>query len=303
MTVSLVVGVTDRDWFGHLRAGAPWAEVNFWSPAPRTFRALTSGELFLFKLKAPVNRIVGGGIFTHAADLPSSLAWEAFGQGNGAASLAEMRARITRYRRDGSSGDFRIGARVLVEPTFWPEQMWLVPPASFSPQIVSFRRYATSDAEGVALWEAAAERMVATAVDPAEAAVRYGAPQLIRPRLGQGAFRTLVTSLYDRRCAVTEERTLPALDAAHIRPYGAGGAHEASNGLLLRRDVHSLFDAGYVTVTPQGRFEVSKRIREEFSNGRQYYALHGHVLRPPTTIAATPDPAALQWHNDAVFLG
>src|SRR5258706_5120751 len=94
-----------------------------------------------------------------------------------------------------------------------------------------------------------------------------GEPHLIRPRLGQGAFRVLVTDIYRRRCAVTQERTLPALEAAHIRPYGDGGTHEARNGLLLRRDIHSLFDAGYVTVTPDLRFEVSRRIREEFENG------------------------------------
>src|ERR671910_1048900 len=64
-----------------------------------------------------------------------------------------------------------------------------------------------------------------------------------------------------------------------VRPYGEGGAHEASNGLLLRRDIHSLFDAGYVTVTPDLRFEVSRRIREEFENGRVYYDLHGGMVR------------------------
>jgi HNH endonuclease len=75
--------------------------------------------------------------------------------------------------------------------------------------------------------------------------------------LGQGAFRVSVTDVYQRRCVITQERTLPALEAAHIRPYGDGGGHEASNGLLLRRDIYSLFDAGYVTVTPELRFEVS----------------------------------------------
>ena len=49
---------------------------------------------------------------------------------------------------------------------------------------------------------------------------------------------------------------MPALEAAHIRPYGDGGEHEARNGLLLRRDIHSLFDAGYVTVTHGLDFEV-----------------------------------------------
>lgn len=57
----------------------------------------------------------------------------------------------------------------------------------------------------------------------ADAPARFGAPHLIRPRLGQGAFRVLVTDVYGRKCAVTGERTLPALEAAHIRPYAEGG--------------------------------------------------------------------------------
>ncbi|WP_237251773.1 HNH endonuclease [Thioalkalivibrio nitratireducens] len=105
------------------------------------------------------------------------------------------------------------------------------------------------------------------------------------------------------RCAVTQERTLPALEAAHIRPYADGGVHEASNGLLLRRDLHSLFDAGYVTVTPELRFEVSRRIRAEFENGRQYYALHGQTIFAPEGTADRPNPAALSWHNDQCFRG
>ena len=46
----------------------------------------------------------------------------------------------------------------------------------------------------------------------------------------------------DNRCAVTGEKTLPVLDAAHILPYSKGGSHDVRNGLLLRRDIHSLFD-------------------------------------------------------------
>lgn len=74
------------------------------------------------------------------------------------------------------------------------------------------------------------------------ASPRYGEPTLIRPRLGQGAFRASVTSVYQHRCALTGERTLPILDAAHIRPYDQGGEHEVTNGLLLRTDIHRLFD-------------------------------------------------------------
>ena len=49
-----------------------------------------------------------------------------------------------------------------------------------------------------------------------------GKPAPVRPRLGQGAFRIIVTDLYGRKCAVTGEKTMPALEAAHIRPYADG---------------------------------------------------------------------------------
>lgn len=78
------------------------------------------------------------------------------------------------------------------------------------------------------------------------------------------------------------------MEAAHIRPYADGGVHEAKNGLLLRRDIHSLFDAGYVTVTPDLRFEVSRRIKEEFDNGKHYYALHGHKIDAPSESRPPP---------------
>jgi len=48
-------------------------------------------------------------------------------------------------------------------------------------------------------------------------------------------------------------------------------SHEVSNGLLLRSDIHRLFDAGYVTVTPDYEFKVSGRLREDFNNGETYY--------------------------------
>ena len=54
--------------------------------------------------------------------------------------------------------------------------------------------------------------------------------------------RFAVTSAYQSACAVTMEHSLPVLDAAHIRPYSDGGEHEVSNGLLLRSDIHRLFD-------------------------------------------------------------
>lgn len=306
MSLKLVIAVTDGGWFDLLRQVRNLAEVNFWAPSAASFRALEPGELFLFKLHAPGNVIVGGGIFAYANALPCSLAWEAFGEANGAHSAREMRARIARYRRADPTDrtDFEIGCRILTQPFFFEEPDWIPVPASWSPNIVSFKTYSTDDPDGLALWEAVQDRLARLGGRGlAEAQARFGEPHLIRPRLGQGAFRVLVTDTYNRRCAITQERTLPALEAAHIRPYGDGGEHEANNGLLLRRDIHSLFDAGYVTVTPDLWFEVSRRIKEEFDNGRHYYELHGKPIFVPTDLQRRPSPDALSWHNEHTYRG
>jgi putative restriction endonuclease len=305
MGVRIVVAVTDGDWFDTLRAMPNLAEVNFWSPSATEFRALQQGELFLFKLHAPRNFIVGGGVFTYANVLPVSLAWNAFERANGADSLLQMRQRIEKYRRakgDIGPHDFGIGCRILTQPFFLDESEWIPVPASWRPNIVSFKTYDSDDADGRALWDAVQARAGRHFAE-AEETPRYGTPHLVKPRLGQGAFRVLVTDSYKRKCAITGERTLPALEAAHILPYGEGGEHKASNGILFRRDIHSLFDAGYVTVTPALRFEVSRRIKEEFENGRHYYAMHGQELMVPDRTDWQPDSSKLRWHNENRFLG
>jgi putative restriction endonuclease len=304
--ISLFVAITDRHWFDLLSVERP-DEVNFWQPSgARNFRAVSVGELFLFKLHAPDDYIVGGGVFSHASNVPLSLAWEAFGLKNGVSSLAEMRRRIARYRRDDALLDSRtdppVGCRILTQPFFWPREQWLPVPQSFARNIVTGKRYGTDDAEGRYLWDAVADR-VGLATAPSSPGARYGTPQTVRPRLGQGAFRLTVTDAYERRCAVSGEKTLPILDAAHIRSYGEGGEHDPANGLLLRTDIHRLFDLGYVTVSDDHRFEVSHRLKTDFDNGVHYYALHGTPVRQPQQGYASPAKDALTWHRENRYLG
>ena len=308
MTVRLVIAVTDGDWFNHLRTKPELTEVNFWAPGAAPFKALQPGEFFLFKLHAPLNFIVGGGIFTYANAIPCSLAWEAFAEGNGAASLAEMRRRIAKYRKADPSErrDFVIGCRILTQPFFFEQQDWIPIPSSWALNIVTFKTYAASEGDGASVWQAVQDRLekvAAPLLGTDFERPRYGEPVLIRPRLGQGAFRLIVTEAYRRKCVITGERTLPALEAAHVKPFAEGGGHDPTNGLLLRRDIHALLDAGYVTVTPDLRFHVSRRIKEEFENGRHYYQLHGQPIATPTSSNWRPDATALTWHNETRFLG
>ena len=129
------------------------------------------------------------------------------------------------------------------EPFFLKEAQWIPVPPDFSLNILQGKGYDTEDgATGKILWETITERLATLATadfnpGPATIAavksVRYGEPLLVRPRLGQGTFRVIVTDAYERRCTITGERTLPVLEAAHIKPYSAGGRHEPENGPLL----------------------------------------------------------------------
>lgn len=299
------IGITDYDWFRFLAAKPDLAEVNFWQPsAGRRPAALEPGTLFLFKLHASEGgRIVGGGYFVKYEAMPIRWTWDAFGEENGAATFDEMVTRIGRYRRQriDVQGD-QIGCLVLVEPFFLPESDWIEPPVDWAPNIVQGKWLDSDAGQGARIWRDLQLRMAQPS--PAEHAIaedRYGKPVLVHPRLGQGAFRLLVTDAYERRCAVTGERTLPVLDAAHIRPYAELGPHRLENGILLRKDLHALFDAGYVTVTPSLELRVSRRIREEFENGRDYYALDRRRIRLPLPPSPPPSPEYLEWHSDTVF--
>lgn len=306
--MKLWIGITDRDWFEQLKAQQP-EEVNFWQPGGNTaFKALPEEGLFLFKLHHPDNYIVGGGYFVRHSFLPVSLAWKAFGLNNGVRDLGEFQARIRKYRRGEVEHDPVIGCIILTQPFFLEQDAWISVPESFKKNIVTGKTYDSEAAECRALIEQLRNRLAGPVLLAGEPPLepdqpRYGNPLMVRPRLGQGAFRVLVTETYQRRCALTGEKTLPVLEAAHIKPYAAQGPHHVRNGLLLRSDLHILFDQGYFTVTPDHHVLVSKRIRQEFQNGKEYYALDGKSLRVlPEREQDRPSPEFLKWHNEAVYL-
>ena len=303
------VAVTDFDWYRFLESRAPLDEVNFWQPrGGRAFRAIDVGEPFFFKLHAPRNAIAGFGLFARHSVLPDWLAWEAFEQANGAAGFLAMRSRIEKYlkpERRSPLAHYPVGCLMVAEPVFFDEDDWIPQPRDWKPNIVSGKGYDLAVGEGLRIWEACLER--AHRVRPeflvAEGAARFGSPVSVRPRLGQGSFRIAVTEAYDRACAVTTEHSLPVLEAAHIQPYADGGEHRVKNGLLLRTDIHRLFDRGYVTVTPELRFEVGTRLRDEWHNGRDYYRLQGRRVYEPDLATERPDAELLNWHNEHRFLG
>ncbi|MEO6913533.1 MAG: HNH endonuclease [Candidatus Baltobacteraceae bacterium] len=234
--------------------------------------------------------------------MPVDMAWDTFGVKNGAESLREMRQLIERNAKRPIS---EVGCVVLSEPFFFERADW-IPVADWKSNIVKGKKYDLSVGVGADIWKAISARIVRPAqlMSPLiESFGGMGKPVLHMPRLGQGGFRSIITDAYGRRCAITGERTMPVLEAAHIRPFSVVKSHEIRNGLLLRSDIHTLFDQGYVTVQPDHRFRVSKSIREEFENGRDYYALDGKEIRLPINPDQHPDQEHLDWHSSVLFKG
>lgn len=306
------IGLTDPDWYEFLSAKPRVDEVNFWQPhGNRTFRALNLGDPFFFKLRAPHKAIAGFGFFQRFEALPAWLAWESFKEMNGAASFTEMVERISRLRGDSGSldGNFKIGCIMIAAPVFFPQNQWIRPPSDWARTgIQQGKTYLLDQGEG--------QRVLQECLNTAHTGAgywnveriedtgqRYGTPMVVRPRLGQGLFSFAVREAYKGACTVTGEHSVPVLEAAHIVPYGRGGQHRVDNGLLLRSDLHRLFDRGYVTVTPDYKFVVGDRLRADYHNGRSYYSLNGSHIRRPERPAWAPNRDFLDWHCRERFQG
>lgn len=72
------------------------------------------------------------------------------------------------------------------------------------------------------------------------------------------------------------------------------GAHRIDNGLLLRSDVHTLFDRGCITVTPDRAIRVSRRLEKDFDNGEHYYQLEGSPIWRPSRAEDQPNREFLE---------
>ena len=313
--MKIFLGVTDNNWYSYLSKIQP-EDIDFLQPGGNAnFKVLSPGAPFLFKLKSPLNKIGGVGFFSSQTFLPINIAWDVFKERNGCASFEQFRQMILQYRTDKENRNPTIGCIVLTNPVFFKQDDWIDVPEDWSKYIVQGKSYDTAEGIGLALWqktevllnkyltEATYEGEKSQLILEDTASPQYGNSILKKVRLGQGAFRVLVTDAYTRRCSITGEKTLPVLEAAHIKPYSESGPHFISNGLLLRSDLHKLFDSGYITITNDYKVEVSKRIREEFQNGKEYYQFHGRELcYLPERHIDRPHEKFIEWHNN-IFKG
>jgi putative restriction endonuclease len=312
------VANTDRAWFdffaGRSHVGRV-DEVNFWLPRATTpMREMAAGELIFFRLKKPDYAIAGYGFFAHFQALDLDLAWQTMGEKNGDPTRERFFERIGRYRGIDlllpNAPRAPIGCTILRDAVFWPPERWIpwATERNWHPNIVQGRT--ERDPASIAILMAAVrlDHMQPPAelmTEPFQLLDEDDRSWAIRGqalREGQGTFRLRLLKAYGR-CAITGEHTPIVLDGAHIQQYLGPRSNHLQNGILLTKEFHALFDAGYVTITPDLKVRVSERLRLDWQNGHRYYPYDGKpLISVPSDAMLAPSRDALAWHGQHRFL-
>ena len=123
--------------------------------------------------------------------------------------------------------------------------------------------------------------------------------KMIAQRRGQPAFRNALLDAYDRKCAITGCEVVEVLEAAHIYPYQGPDTSKVVNGLLLRADVHTLFDSGLIAIDAMN---MTVLVHPSLQ-GSEYWTLHRKKLRLPPNTERRPNCEALKMHCNQSYHG
>ena len=296
----IAIGLTDHDWFTFLREGPIHREVNFWTPTPWGVSSLRDGDHFYFLLKAPVRKVGGYGRFAAYEEMPASEAWNRYGLTNGVTDLTNLIARTMKYvgkhnPRIATEADPVIGCIVLRKPVLFDDDDFFSPEDRGAPvprQVVKFKTF--PDIDALDNPNGQDDSLLPFRLVTPNGAIRRTGLTTVRPQ--QQHFRYSVIRAYGSVCAVTGETCTEVLEAAHIQPYVDERSNDVRNGILLRTDLHTLFDAGLLTIDGAYRVRVSPFLRSD-----TYTALDGKQIRLPVSPNHRPSSEAFAFHRRSVF--
>lgn len=306
-----VIGVP-YSWYQNVKAQyivSGSSSLNCWGIKKRGKSAAAHpdpGSLILFKVDrdgAPY--ICGGGFFQSDEHLTPERAWKIFGVNNGASCYEDFLAGLKGmgYRSGEIVAHMVVGDFVFSRQTCYrlPEAIELGDLKDG--ELVSF---GLDTPEGRYL---AKYIMHERSSHLREGFANYGWPGIYRMASERNSrdytmvFYARMMAAYDRRCAVTGDRTLPVLDVAHIRTFYDERFQRPDNGIVLRGDIHRLFSLGYITATYVSDTEARVRVSATLSEvgGAEYLKYDGSPLYLPEDPALRPSREYLEWHAERRF--
>ena len=129
------------------------------------------------------------------------------------------------------------------------------------------------------------------AFEPTIGDMRVTILRAIKQRRGQRKFRNILIKRYGSICMVSGCTVLDVLEAAHIAPYRGDSDHHADNGLLLRGDLHTLFDLDLLAIHP---VHLTVQLSKKLSNST-YWEFHGVPLKLRSKSRPADSPLAARW--------
>ena len=275
---------TEIKWADFLKENGLTSNVNFWTPTDWKVSGLKKGARLYFMLKSPIRKIGGYGTFIEYKTMSVYDAWDKFGIRNGCDSLLELERRLTEYKSKVTLST--IGCIVLEDLCFYDTP---IDPASvgviFPKEVVKLKYYNYT-------------------IDPfwSYEAVTYTSPfslvastskkktsHLSTMREGQAQFKLDVSRAYDYKCCISGEKTPELLQAAHIQAYISKESNHIQNGLLLRIDLHKMYDSGLLTIDDSYQVHISKKVTSP-----DYTMFDGIIISLPTDASKHPSKDAIK---------
>lgn len=295
----IAIAPTNKEWFNSLRSRQNKInDFNFWTPTPWNIKQLSKGDKFYFLLKSPFRKIGGYGQFKYYENLSINNAWNKFGKSNGVNDLKELIDKTSSYMKKNSKdqvldNDYQIGCIVLENPIFFEDEEFIELEdvgLDFSKNIVKLKYFNEDINENK---KDNKNKFILVSEENAEYTTSKS-----KKRKGQGKFRDLLMQAYEGACAITGENCFEVLEAAHIQPYINEDSNNVTNGILLRCDLHSLFDEGLITIDKNYKVILSNQL---ISNGYEKYQNTKIML--PKNKDNYPDSLAIEYHNKYIFRG
>lgn len=297
------ISPTDYDWFDFLRDADLNSGINFWTPTPWNIKKMKKGDRLYFMLKAPRRKIGGYGEFSAYKNLSAAQAWDEFGYRNGRPSQDVFFNSIKKYVTkntiqsgtifDTTAPAHEIGCVILDNCEFWPDEHF---------QVISDTK-SSDDKDAIVCFEPQIVRIkyYNDVVDPfretskVNQGFRMISGQRERKQVfaalrdGQSRFKVKILKIYSNQCCVTGEKIPELMEAAHIQPYVNDCSNHAQNGLLLRVDIHRLYDNNLIFIDRDYRIHVSGFVKNP--NYRQY---DGRRITLPNVTNGYPSVDALE---------
>lgn len=296
----LAISPTDEDWFNLLKSNNHLNRINYWTPTPWNLKKLMPGDRLYFMLKAPIRKIGGYAEVVKYENMSINQAWNTYGLGNGVVGLEELIFRTSKYKgkRTNQKNDDQnpvIGCIELKEAVFFNPKEYLTPKdlgVSFPNQVVKIS-YFHGDFPN--LGEEIPD-LPTSSFSLVESANKKQKLREVNQRVGQEGFRKAIYKAYDDRCAITGESCKDLLQAAHIQPYKDENSNHVQNGILLRIDLHRLFDTGLITIDTNYRIRFSSIFQS-----KEYLKYDGKKIRLPLHKQQCPSIQALEYNNKYKF--